>query len=205
MPTLSPNSPRVILGHQARSLWAGAVRSPLQRLAGAAPKRLLPWILSAPTVTRLQGNVLLIGYGNPGRRDDGLGPALAQAVGRRGLEQVTVESCYQLAIEHAEQVARHDHAIFADAAVGGPEPFRFDPLDSTIDAAFSTHHMAPETILGLARTVFQAATNGYVLAIRGYDFDGFGEALSARARDNLAAAVRFLVAALPTHPCEVRP
>jgi hydrogenase maturation protease len=155
-------------------------------------------------MTHSPGNVLLIGYGNPGRRDDGLGPALAAAIDQLGFEWVTAESCYQLAVEHAEQVARHDLAIFADAAVAGPEPFRFDRLDGMIDAAFSTHRVAPETILGLAHTVFHAATDGYVLAIRGYDFDGFGEALSAQARDNLATAVEFLRVALQALKCEVR-
>ena len=66
-------------------------------------------------MTRLRGKVLLIGYGNPGREDDGLGPALAEAVAAMGLEQVTIESCYQLAVEHAEQAARHAVVIFADA------------------------------------------------------------------------------------------
>ena len=45
--------------------------------------------------------MLLIGYGNPGRRDDGLGPALAGAIAAADLPGVEVESGYQLLPEDA--------------------------------------------------------------------------------------------------------
>ena len=47
-------------------------------------------------------------------------------------------------------------------------------------------------MLALARRCFDARTAGYVLAIRGYAFDDFGEGLSPRAQANLLAAVEFL-------------
>ena len=147
-------------------------------------------------MTRLHGKILLIGYGNPGRLDDGLGPALAAAVEQMGLDHVTVESCYQLAVEHAEQVSRHDAVIFADADTSGLEPFHFERLGPKMDAHFSTHSVVPETILGLANKLFGATIDGYILGIRGYDFEGFGEVLSHRARSNLAAAVQFIGEAL---------
>ena len=153
----------------------------------------------------LHGNMLLIGYGNPGRLDDGLGPALAEAVRRLGLDRVTVESCYQLAVEHAEQITHYDATIFADADLNGPEPFRIERLQPTTATAFSTHSVAPAAILGLAHDLFNATVTGYLLGIRGYDFDGFGEGLSPRARENLAAAVEFLQSALQTPGCEVGP
>ena len=145
---------------------------------------------------KLHGRILLIGYGNPGRLDDGLGPTLVAAVEQMGLDHVTVESCYQLAVEHAEQASRHDVVIFVDADTSGLEPFHFQRLGPKIDAHFSTHSMAPETILGLACNVFDATIDGYILGIRGYDFAGFGENLSPRARWNLAAAVQFTKMAL---------
>ena len=151
----------------------------------------------------LRGKVLVIGYGNPGRLDDGLGPALAEEVSRWRLDHVTVESCYQLAVEHAEQVARYDVVIFADADTKSPEPFRFDRLTASLDVTFTTHSVAPEAILGLARQIFQAKTEGYIIGIRGYEFDDFGESLSPRARGNLGAAAHFLQSALQPTECEV--
>ena len=139
---------------------------------------------------------LVLGYGNPGRLDDGLGPALAEALAELDLPQVTVVSCYQLAIEHAELAARHDVVIFADAAVSGPEPFQFARIEPKSEATFSTHSVAPAAVLGLARDIFGATPEGYLLGIRGYEFDDFGERLSRGAGANLSAAAEFCQALL---------
>lgn len=137
---------------------------------------------------------LLIGYGNPGRLDDGLGPALAAHFERLALPGLTVEADYQLTVEDAALVAEHDVAIFADAAVAGPAPFELRRIDPQAEEAltFSTHSVSPAGVLALARTLFHAETAAYTLAIRGYRFDEFGEELSEQARANLTAAVDFL-------------
>ncbi len=136
--------------------------------------------------------VLVLGYGNPGRLDDGLGPAFADAVAALGMEGVTVDSDYQLQPEDALAVAEHDVVIFVDAAVSGPEPHAFTAVTPRAETSFSTHSTSPEALLALARETFDAETRAYLLAIRGYEFDAFGEELSPRARDNLAAALEFL-------------
>ena len=56
-------------------------------------------------VERSTPRILLIGYGNPARVDDGLGPALAKAIEQLGLADITVETGYQLQVEDACQVA----------------------------------------------------------------------------------------------------
>ncbi len=136
--------------------------------------------------------ILVIGYGNPGRRDDGLGPALATALERLTLSGVTVDADYQLSVEHAAEVAQHDVVIFADAAVRGPAPFEFRRLEPGEPATFSTHSVSPAGVLALAQQCFQARTRGYVLALRGYEFNEFGEGLSPQAQTNLAAALEFV-------------
>lgn len=141
-------------------------------------------------------SVLVIGYGNPGRRDDGLGPALAAALERLGLPGVTVDSDYQLTVEAAAAAAEHDVVIFADAAAAGPEPFDFRPIGPGPAASFSSHSTSPEGVLQLAGELFGSRPAAYVLGLRGYEFNEFNESLSERARANLAAAVAFLAAAL---------
>jgi hydrogenase maturation protease len=136
--------------------------------------------------------VLLIGFGNPGRLDDGLGPALAAAMERSNLRGVTVDSDYQLTVEDAAAVARHDIVIFADADVSGPEPFSFRRIEPAAQWSFSTHAIEPASVLGLADQLFGAQPEGYLLGIRGYEFDAFGERLSRQAQANLAAATTFL-------------
>ncbi len=140
----------------------------------------------------MPNRVLVIGYGNPGRQDDGLGPACAEALQAMDLPGVTVDSDYQLTVEDAAQVAAHERAIFVDAAVQGPEPFAWQPIPPSEAASFTTHSVEPGAIVTLARDLFGWVPQAYVLAIRGYRFNEFGEGLSDQARQNLAAAIAFL-------------
>lgn len=134
--------------------------------------------------------VLIYGYGNPGRLDDGLGPAFARALAERDLGGcVTIDTAYQLNIEDAERIAAHDLVVFADADAACPAPFILRPLTPHAAAPFSTHSLEPEGVLALAQEHFASDATAFTLGIRGYEFDGFGEALSLGARRNLAAAV----------------
>jgi hypothetical protein len=65
-------------------------------------------------------------------------------------------------------------------------------------ASFSTHSVRPEGVVRLAQDLFGAAGPAYVLGIRGYEFDEFGEGLSAGAQVNLAAAIAFVEPLLRT-------
>jgi hydrogenase maturation protease len=141
--------------------------------------------------------LLLLGYGNPGRRDDGLGPALVDAAASLGRDDLTVDADYQLTVEDAAQVAAHPYVLFVDAALEGPEPFslrRIEPADKK--AGFSTHSLDPRSVLALARDLFDARPEAYLLGIRGYAFDAFGEGLTPKAKRNLEAALEFLKQAL---------
>lgn len=135
--------------------------------------------------------VLVIGYGNPGRRDDGLGPAFAAALEAHSYPGVTVDADYQLTVEDAATVAQHDAAVFVDADTQGAEPFCFRRLAPGDAVTFSTHSVSAEGVLALAQELFHAKTSAYVLGVRGYEFNEFGEGLSEQARENLAAALAF--------------
>jgi hydrogenase maturation protease len=139
--------------------------------------------------------VLVLCYGNPGRLDDGLGPALGAALEEHVLPGVTVDIDYQLTVEDAALAAEHDVVIFADAAVRGPAPFFFRPVPAAAQAtvAFSSHGAEPAQVLALARELTGREPAGYALGIRGEAFDDFGESLSPSATDNLAAALRFVL------------
>ena len=145
--------------------------------------------------------ILVIGFGNPGRRDDGLGPALAAWLEERGIPGVTVDSDYQLTVEDAEAVARQDVVVFADASVGGSEPFYFLAVQPHGSPGFSSHSVEPGEVLALAETLFAARPEAYMLGIRGYAFNEFGEGLSERARDNLAMASAFIERVLREDRC----
>lgn len=143
-------------------------------------------------MTQGREKVLVIGYGNPGRLDDGLGPTFAEAIARKAIPGVTVESNYLLNVEDAADVSEHDVVVFVDAAVRGREPFSFERVEPRTDISFTSHHMEPAAVLGLATDMFEAKTRGCVLGIRGYEFDEFGHRLSDGAQNNLIDAIAFL-------------
>jgi hydrogenase maturation protease len=137
--------------------------------------------------------ILVIGYGNPGRSDDGLGPALAERLEAMGLPGVTVDSDYQLSIEHAEMAARHDIVVFADADSSCAEPFRLRPVAAENAREFTSHAMAPGEVLRIAGNCFGVSPDGYVLGMRAPVLKPFSEGLSPSAREGLEAALEFLV------------
>jgi len=137
--------------------------------------------------------ILLIGYGNPGRLDDGLGPALAEKIREEKLPGVTVDSNYQLNIEDAAQIAEHDMVVFADASTEAEPPYTFTRLEAEQGGpSFSSHSVSAPQLLGMVEDLFDASPEGWLLAIRGYDFNEFGEWLSAKAEQNLEAAAEYL-------------
>lgn len=141
--------------------------------------------------------VLVYGFGNPGRGDDGLGPALVRALVERGLDEgVSTESGYQLAIEDAALVAGHDVVVFADAHRSAVAPYELRRIAPRPGTSFTTHALAPEALLALAHEHFGCRTAGWTLGIRGYDFDRFEESLSPLARANLAAAAHDMERAM---------
>ena len=136
--------------------------------------------------------VLLIGYGNPAREDDGLGPAAAEIIEKFEIEGVSVDSNYQLTVEDAAAAACHDIVIFVDAAVQGLDPVVFYELEPKRKESFTSHSEDPAAILGLTRDLFNAETRGFMLGIRGYSFEMFKEEMTTEASENLEAAVRFI-------------
>ncbi|MBN1553941.1 MAG: hydrogenase maturation protease [Phycisphaerae bacterium] len=154
--------------------------------------------------------ILLIGYGNPGRLDDGLGPAFAKAAEEFAPPDLTVDSDYQLNVEDADAAAKHEIVIFVDADTAGVEPFWMKEIHAgPPQVSFSSHSMSPEGVLALARDLFHAAPKAYLLGIRGYEFNEFGQSLSSGAEANLKEAIDFWRDAcqkgLANHLREIRP
>lgn len=156
------------------------------------------------------GKTLFLCSGNPSRGDDGLGikfsdAIIEQTLTRQGLDGVTVEARFQLGLEDAATIAEYENAIFVDASVSAPEPFCFCSITAPIlKYSFTSHVVTPETIVALALAAFDAKTNAYVLAIRGYVFDAFSEVISTKAMDNLWAALDYVTVLLCSKKMEER-
>lgn len=135
--------------------------------------------------------MLVIGYGNPGRMDDGLGPAFAARIAAAQLPGIEASQDYQLTVEHALALAGTDVVVFADAAIGASAPFEFGPLQPAEDGDLSSHSLSPAGLLSLCRTVFGVVPDAHVMAISGVAFGDVAEGLSPQAAQNLDRAVAF--------------
>ena len=56
---------------------------------------------------------------------------------------------------------------------------------------FFSHSITAGSVLGLAEELFGATPEAHMMAIRGYDFNEFGEWLSPLALSNLNSAMKF--------------
>lgn len=137
---------------------------------------------------------LLIGYGNPGRGDDGLGPAFARRIAARQLPGLSVEIDYQLTVDHALMAAQAERVVFADAALDAEAPFYFRPVGGTATGALGSHSIGPDDAVALARLLFGAAPQGFVLGLRGAAYGEMRDGLSEAAAESLAAAEAFFLA-----------
>lgn len=136
--------------------------------------------------------ILVFGYGNPARGDDGLGPAVAEYFETLAIDGVTIDADYQLTVEDAAQVAEHDITVFVDASIDGPEPYSLSRVKAEDGGSFSSHSVTPGQVTGLAESLFDAQGDIYIMGIRGYEFEMFTEHLTDQASENLRLACTSL-------------
>ena len=138
--------------------------------------------------------ILVIGYGNPDREDDGVGWHVLQKLSEHfrspviALDGGTFEPAYnpqlvfvlQLTPEMAESVAEYDFACFVDAHTGAyAEEVRLASIKPSYETAPFTHHFTAESCLELAQALYGHAPVGLVVSVRGYHF-GYRTELSAQ-------------------------
>jgi hydrogenase maturation protease len=137
---------------------------------------------------------LIIGYGNPSRRDDGVALVVINGLRKRlGLPSLEgnddgwndlgrdVDTLFlqQLMPELAETLVCYERVIFVDAHVGVyPELIRRVSLAPNPQRAIVSHHVKPEGLLEIARQLYGRAPAGDLISVRGFDFD-FGPELSS--------------------------
>jgi len=142
--------------------------------------------------------ILVLGYGNPSRGDDALGPALLDRLERiqtqrPGWEALETLTDFQLQIEHSLDLDHREQVLFVDASLSGAAPFEFVRLQARRDDSYTSHAMSPSALLSVYREIRKTAPPpAHLLAIRGERF-ALGEAMSPAASDHLEAAERFVV------------
>ncbi len=140
-------------------------------------------------------SVLIYGYGNPGRQDDGLGNAFVEAMEEwaknSSWNNLAFDSNYQLNIEDAAAIAEYDLVLFVDASTENINDFILSPVDKNTDVTFTTHAASPGYIVHLCRQLYERVPETYLLHIKGYEW-AFKEGLSGQSRINLHKAVDYI-------------
>jgi hydrogenase maturation protease len=139
--------------------------------------------------TTTNAQLLVIGYGNTLRGDDGVGPRVAESVGNLRLPGVRTLICQQLSPEHAAPIAQAEKVIFVDAAVAAPREVQFRELTPGDTSQLMAHAANPGTMLALARDVFGHAPKAWWLTIPAEKME-FSEELTPIAQRGCAEAVK---------------
>ena len=153
-------------------------------------------------------NVLVIGYGNPDREDDGVAwhvlKALSDHFGSPIEEtdggvfdqthQPQLIFALQLTPEMAESVAGYDRVCFVDAHTGAyAQEVRAVPVEPAYQTSPFTHHLTPETCLSLAGSLYGHVPPALVVSVRGYHF-GYHNKLSGQTAPLVPLAAEKIIA-----------
>lgn len=135
--------------------------------------------------------ILIIGIGNSGRSDDGLGWAFLDAIEGEIPSNYDLEYRYQLQVEDAELISQYDRIYFVDAHINPFESgYQLEEGKPVQTDSFTTHQLDPETVLYLADSIYNTLPESFILGISGVDFE-LKIGMSDKASKNLSAALEF--------------
>ncbi|MEW5886060.1 MAG: hydrogenase maturation protease [Pseudomonadota bacterium] len=139
-------------------------------------------------------DALILGIGNDGRQDDGLGWAFIDWLEDAGLcPQATLQRNYQLQVEDADLINGFARVLFVDATLDAAvEPFRLSRGQPRFDYSFTSHEVSIASILATCQMCFGRLPEVHVLALRGYEWE-LQMGLSPRALCNFRAAQQHLL------------
>jgi hydrogenase maturation protease len=130
--------------------------------------------------------ILVIGVGNPTRRDDGAGPEVVRRLDALGLTDVELRSETQLDPSLAIDLIQYEKVVVVDA---DPEAKAVVMEEAPAEIGeSSTHHFTPSSLRLLATTLHGRSPQVWVCRIPASDFD-FGENFSPVTKPAIEDAV----------------
>ncbi|MEZ4842131.1 MAG: hydrogenase maturation protease [Flavobacteriaceae bacterium] len=134
---------------------------------------------------------LIFGIGNVGRKDDGIGWAFLDDLKTENID-CDIAYRYQLQVEDAELLCNYEKVIFIDSSKEDIDNgFYFKTCESSDEFSFSTHELAPQTVLFLAEELYQHSPKAFILGVQGYQWN-LEQGLSEKAKINLYTAKTYL-------------
>ncbi len=134
---------------------------------------------------------VIIGIGNSGRGDDGLGWSFLDEIKPFLGNDTDIEYRYQLQIEDAELISHYKEVYFVDAHKEVfPNGFNLSVCRPKGDHSFSTHALNPEVVMAISKSIYNKTPDSYILGISGEKF-GLHIGLSQFAKHNLEFALMY--------------
>jgi hydrogenase maturation protease len=123
--------------------------------------------------------ILVIGYGNLLRGDDGLGRHAARQLAEMvGDPDVEIMARHQLVPEMADSISRAELVIFIDARHGGkPGEISFSTVAPNTSHRPFMHHVTPAELLAAAETLYGRHPEAILFSVSA-KYLGIGELLS---------------------------
>lgn len=142
---------------------------------------------ASPRLTEVMIDLLIIGYGNPLRGDDGVGWHVVEALDSH-LPAASMVTVHQLTPEWSDTISRAGRVIFVDAALGdSPGKVEVFPLYAS-PTQTGSHETTPGALLGMAGDLFGRCPPAFMVTIVGASFE-LSEALSAPVAKAVPVAV----------------
>lgn len=144
------------------------------------------------TKTPVQPRLLVIGYGNTLRGDDGVGPVVARDVAALNDPRVSALECVLLTPELAEPVSKARQVVFVDATIEVSDEVTLREVVPAASSQLLGHSANPATMLALARDVFGRSPRAWLIAIPVRDLAA-GEVLSETAQRGRRTAIKMIL------------
>jgi len=152
-------------------------------------------------------NLLLFGYGNPDRGDDGAAfHILLRLFQDFGVQDPDIFSAdvlalnketdtlfnFQLLPEYADLVTHYEKVIFIDAHTAEiADEMSIKEVKADYQYSPFTHHFSPSSCLAVAKSLTGNAPEAWLISIRGYQF-GFSRVLSDETSALVDRAVAYI-------------
>ncbi|MBN1962503.1 MAG: hydrogenase maturation protease [Deltaproteobacteria bacterium] len=142
-------------------------------------------------------SILLYGFGNPGRQDDGLGVALVDELERLAIPNCSFEQNYQLNAEDALLISKFDIVIFVDASLR-VENYSITPLTPALEIGFTTHAMNPASVVALCKELYGVLPQCYLFELHGCEWE-MHEGISIEGQKIFKDALAFIIPILQSY------
>ncbi len=146
-----------------------------------------------------ESKILIIGYGNTLRGDDGVGYKIAEIIEQWNLDNITSLSVHQLTPDLAEKISQADTVIFIDAIpVTDINTAEIDIKTISINSKINNlgHHNNPEQLLSLTQAIYQKVPQAYWILVPAINFN-FSEEFSPTTQKYVTLALEEIKIILP--------